>query len=263
MNVTNIIMNFDQNKNPIISYVVNVLEDLKKQIVSIQYYSLLQKLFISYIFKNLESFSDQVSSQQTLNEMVQGLNTGKNNLLQMNPILSQIMNNEKKEEQTKPVYKEQHHKEPSHDHGKINKPPVHNPPLSNTGSHQTQTNQQMNQSQMTQNMLLDQLMKANKVPPGGCAGFPGMPGVMPIGQPMPGMIPGLGMGPIPGMIPGFPGLQAMPPNLMGGMNPLFMMQGGMPSPHLLNPQMMGLLNPQAGGLSVNLMNMMKDGQLGK
>jgi hypothetical protein len=62
MNVTNIIMNFEQNKNPIISYVVSVLEDLKKQIVSIQYYSLLQKLFISYIFKNLENFNDQVTS---------------------------------------------------------------------------------------------------------------------------------------------------------------------------------------------------------
>jgi hypothetical protein len=62
MNVTNIIMNFEQNKNPVISYVVNVLEDLKKQIVSIQYYSLLQKLFISYIFKNLESFSEQVNN---------------------------------------------------------------------------------------------------------------------------------------------------------------------------------------------------------
>jgi hypothetical protein len=61
MNVTNIIMNFDnQQKNPVLSYMMNVLDELKKQIVSIQYYSLLQKFFISYIFKNLEVFMDQV-----------------------------------------------------------------------------------------------------------------------------------------------------------------------------------------------------------
>lgn len=63
MNVTNIIMNFDNaQKNPVLTYMMNVLDELKKQIVSIQYYSLLQKFFISYIFKNLEVFMDQVGS---------------------------------------------------------------------------------------------------------------------------------------------------------------------------------------------------------
>lgn len=62
VNVTNIIMNFD--KAPILSYMMNVLEDLKKQIVAIQYYSLLQKLFISYIFKNLEALMEQISNNQ-------------------------------------------------------------------------------------------------------------------------------------------------------------------------------------------------------
>ncbi len=62
VNVTNIIMNFD--KAPILNYMMNVLEDLKKQIVAIQYYSLLQKLFISYIFKNLEVLMEQISNNQ-------------------------------------------------------------------------------------------------------------------------------------------------------------------------------------------------------
>jgi len=64
VNVTNIIMNFD--KAPILNYMMNVLEDLKKQIVAIQYYSLLQKLFISYIFKNLEVLMEQISNNQMI-----------------------------------------------------------------------------------------------------------------------------------------------------------------------------------------------------
>lgn len=70
--IMNIVLNVDQNKNPVLSYMMNVLEDLKKQIVCIQYYSLLQKLFISYIFKNLEMFMEQVSSNQNLSDLPKG-----------------------------------------------------------------------------------------------------------------------------------------------------------------------------------------------
>jgi hypothetical protein len=202
--------------------------------------------------------------------MVQGLNTGKNNLLQMNPILSQIMNNnEKKEEVPKPAPKE-HHKEPTYDHGsKILKPqghttsiPIlsHQPPMNQPPMNQPPMNQP--QMQINQNMLLEQIMKG-KMPPGGIPGFPAMPGIMPMGQPIPGMFPGIGMAPMPGIgIPGMPGLQPMPPNMMGGINPLFLMQQGMPNPQMMNPQMMGLLNAQPGGMPINLMNMMKDNQFG-
>jgi hypothetical protein len=123
MNVTNIIMNFDQNKNPIISYVVNVLEDLKKQIVSIQYYSVLQKLFISHIFKNLENFNEQVNvnsnvvgnDKQEQNRKLEGdlkqiemlKNMGKQNLgvatqnmLSQNPINVPTGNQNKPQQQT-------------------------------------------------------------------------------------------------------------------------------------------------------------------
>lgn len=73
MNVTNIIMNFDQNKpnsGNINGYMNNVLEELRKQFFCIQYYSLIQKLFISYIFKNLEMFIEQISKNQSLGEFV-------------------------------------------------------------------------------------------------------------------------------------------------------------------------------------------------
>ena len=44
-------MNFPQNKSSITYHIYNILEDLKKQIFSIQYYSILQKMFISQILK--------------------------------------------------------------------------------------------------------------------------------------------------------------------------------------------------------------------
>jgi len=69
MNVTNIIMNIDNNKGSN-GFSGNVLDELKKQFFCIQYYSLLQKLFISYIFKNLELFIEQIYKNQSLGEYV-------------------------------------------------------------------------------------------------------------------------------------------------------------------------------------------------
>jgi hypothetical protein len=47
-----------------------VLEELKKQFFSVQYFSLLQKLFISYIFKNIQLFIDQISKYHSLTEII-------------------------------------------------------------------------------------------------------------------------------------------------------------------------------------------------
>ena len=54
-------MNFDPCKNPVINYMSNVVDELKKQMQQIQYYSLLQKLFISYVFKHLEGQVESAS----------------------------------------------------------------------------------------------------------------------------------------------------------------------------------------------------------
>jgi hypothetical protein len=71
VNVCNIIMNVDQNKNhPTNHYITSLIEDLKKQIFSIQFHSLIQRNFISYIFKNLEIFIDQITNNQVMNELV-------------------------------------------------------------------------------------------------------------------------------------------------------------------------------------------------
>jgi hypothetical protein len=71
LNVTNIIMNFDQNKgNNMNSFINNALEELRKQFFSIQYYSLLQKLFISYVFKNLEMFIENLSHNQKSSDFI-------------------------------------------------------------------------------------------------------------------------------------------------------------------------------------------------
>lgn len=45
----------------------NIIEDLKKQFFSIQYYALLQKLFISYIFRNVEIYADQINKNFSVN----------------------------------------------------------------------------------------------------------------------------------------------------------------------------------------------------
>lgn len=49
------------------NYMGNVVEDLKKQMQIIQYYSLLQKLFISYVFKQLEGQIDNVTKNNQSN----------------------------------------------------------------------------------------------------------------------------------------------------------------------------------------------------
>lgn len=67
--ISGLLLNFDASKNNLSSYMFNVLDELKKQIYSIQYYSLVQKLFISYIFKNLDIFIEQLANNQALNNL--------------------------------------------------------------------------------------------------------------------------------------------------------------------------------------------------
>lgn len=49
---------------------INMVEDLKKQFFSIQYFSILQKLFISYTFKNFDLYMDQLVKYHTISETV-------------------------------------------------------------------------------------------------------------------------------------------------------------------------------------------------
>lgn len=87
MNITNIIMdleNKNDSQNAINSSMNNVIAELKKQFFSIQYYSLLQKLFIGYIFKNLEIFVDKISKNQLLG------NTIMSNILNSVPKMSEM-----------------------------------------------------------------------------------------------------------------------------------------------------------------------------
>ena len=56
------------SSNSMISYMMTIIEDLKKQINVIQYYTQLQKYFIGYIMKYLELFMEQISNQNFLNE---------------------------------------------------------------------------------------------------------------------------------------------------------------------------------------------------
>lgn len=62
-----------------------ILDELKKQFFSIQYFSLLQKLYTSYIFKNLELFVDNITKYHSLSEIVANnimvLCTGKDPML--------------------------------------------------------------------------------------------------------------------------------------------------------------------------------------
>ena len=86
-------MNVDQNKQNNNQYISTLIDDLKKQIFSIQFYSLIQRNFISYIFKNLEIFIDQITNNQVMNELVV------NNLVKLLPkspnlnITSDCLNN--------------------------------------------------------------------------------------------------------------------------------------------------------------------------
>lgn len=70
------------------SSVYGILEDLKTQVASMHYYSMVQKYFINYIFKNIESFIEQVAPnnniRQTLGEI---LDSNTSNLLN-NPLLN-------------------------------------------------------------------------------------------------------------------------------------------------------------------------------
>lgn len=67
--ISSLVLNFDSTKSNLSSYMFNVLDELKKQIYSIQYYSLVQKLFISYIFKNLDIFIEQLANNQSLSSL--------------------------------------------------------------------------------------------------------------------------------------------------------------------------------------------------
>ena len=67
--LSSLLFNIDNSKNNLSSYMFSVLDELKKQIYSIQYYSLVQKLFISYIFKNLDIFIEQLANNQALNNL--------------------------------------------------------------------------------------------------------------------------------------------------------------------------------------------------
>ena len=60
-------LSYDQNKSPVINYMMKVVDELKTQMQNIQYYSLLQKLFISYIFKHLEGQIDSVNKNSNQN----------------------------------------------------------------------------------------------------------------------------------------------------------------------------------------------------
>lgn len=63
----------EQNKEAnatMMKYLLEVVDDLKKQISTIQYYTQMQKYFIDYIMKNLENFMEQVNSQQLANQQM-------------------------------------------------------------------------------------------------------------------------------------------------------------------------------------------------
>jgi len=67
-----------------------VVDDLKTQMQNIQYYSLLQKLFISYIFKHLEGQIDSVNKNSNLDNFK---NLYKNNQNKFNHLSAQTTNN--------------------------------------------------------------------------------------------------------------------------------------------------------------------------
>jgi len=62
-----LVQNYDSSRNPVINYMSKVVDELKSQMQNIQYYSLLQKLFISYIFKHLENQIDSVNKNPQMN----------------------------------------------------------------------------------------------------------------------------------------------------------------------------------------------------
>jgi hypothetical protein len=48
--------------------VYNILDDLKTQVASMHYYSMVQKYFINYIFKNVESFIEQIAPNSNIRQ---------------------------------------------------------------------------------------------------------------------------------------------------------------------------------------------------
>ena len=89
----------NQNKEdnaPMMNYLMEVIEDLKKQIVTMQYYTQMQKYFIDYITKNVENFIEQINSQQAANQQM--LNDFKKNqflqnqgLPMQNPLFNDLL----------------------------------------------------------------------------------------------------------------------------------------------------------------------------
>ena len=72
--------------------VYNILDDLKNQVASMHYYSTVQKYFINYIFKNLESFIEQVAPNSNIRQSLGEILENNNSLLN-NPLLSGDQNN--------------------------------------------------------------------------------------------------------------------------------------------------------------------------
>ena len=70
----------------------NVVDELKKQMQQIQYYSLLQKLFISYVFKHLEGQIEHIAK----NNQISNLNSFMKNIpkMQQNPNIPFNLENE-------------------------------------------------------------------------------------------------------------------------------------------------------------------------
>ena len=84
----------NKNNNSKIDYLLFLSNDLKKQIITIQYYYKLQKFFTSYIMKNIELFIEQVytSNYFNVNNSINQLNL--NNSFNLNPFqFSNISNN--------------------------------------------------------------------------------------------------------------------------------------------------------------------------
>ncbi len=101
------ISNIFEKDNSKINYLMYLTDDLKKQIIVIQYYTKLQKFFTNYIMKNVENLIDQICNQNFWNFYEQNNGTinqihpnlfEQNNLLNLNPIQfsipqSNILNN--------------------------------------------------------------------------------------------------------------------------------------------------------------------------
>lgn len=72
MCINNVVMNFDKIKNAstINSQMNGLIDALKKQFFNLQYYSLLQKLFMSYIFKTMSNYIEKANDNHIILEFV-------------------------------------------------------------------------------------------------------------------------------------------------------------------------------------------------